>query len=57
LEVGETCSNKEVEEIYNSMVVEETVKEEVETCSSMEEEEMVRVEVVTCSSMVEVVNV
>jgi predicted nucleic acid-binding protein len=46
-----------VEEIYNSMVVEETVKEEVETCSSMEEEEMVRVEVVTCSSMVEVVNV
>jgi hypothetical protein len=39
------------------MVVEETVKEEVETCNSMEEEEMVRVEVVTCSSMVEVVNV
>lgn len=46
-----------VEEIYNSMVVEEMVKEEVETCSSMEEEEMVRVVVVTCSNKVEVVNV
>ncbi|KAL9347659.1 hypothetical protein Peur_059025 [Populus x canadensis] len=47
-----------MEEVCNSMVVEEIVKEEVETCSSMEGEEMtrVKVEAVTCTKKVEAVN-